>query len=358
MRIDRAAARLDDNADQLITFVANIGENRQLLVIDQRRQRFDQLALLHAIGNLGHHRDPCPATKILDCPFRADAEAAAPRRISLRNCRWWIDNQPTRRQIRPLHIVEQGHIISFGLVDQMNRRIDHFGGVVRRNVRRHPHGNPARAIGEQIGEQPRHDFGLFVFPVICGAIVDRAVVKPRHQVDGNRRQPRFGIAIRRGIVAVDIAEIALSVDQWITQRECLREADHRVINRLVAMRMIFADNIADNARALLVATRRIELEQAHRPEQAAVDRLQPVAQIGERPCGDRRHRINEITIRQRAIERRIDDVVERVCEVGGHMRRLAAKIHRGERLRKRKRPDCLRAIRPNKAKGATRWRQA
>ena len=330
VRVDRPAARLDDDTDKLIAFVADISENRQLLVIDQRRQRLDQLALLHAVRNFGNDRDPRPASQILDRPFRPDPKRSPPRRISLRNRRRRIDDQPAGRQVRPAHKMEQRPVLGVGLIDQMDCRIDHFGGVVRRNVRRHADRNPARAIGKQIGEQPRHNLGFFVFPVVGGPIIDRTVVESGHQVDGNRRQPRFGIAIGRGIIAVDIAEIALPVDQWIAQRKCLGEADHRVINRLVAMRMIFADNIANNTCAFLISARRVKLEQTHRPEQTSVNRLQPIAQIGQRPCRDRRHRINQIPVGQGAVERGIDDMVERVGKVGGHCCRLAAKIRTGE----------------------------
>ena len=48
---------------------------------------------------------------------------------------------------------------------------------------------------------------------------------------------RFGVAIGGGIVAVDIAEIALPVDERIARGEILREAHQRVIDRLIAMRV-------------------------------------------------------------------------------------------------------------------------
>ena len=65
-------------------------------------------------------------------------------------------------------------------------------------------------------------------------------------------QPRLGVAVGGGIIPVDVAEIALPVDQRVTEREILRQPDHRVIDRLVAVRMIFADDVADDARAFLV----------------------------------------------------------------------------------------------------------
>ena len=54
-----------------------------------------------------------------------------------------------------------------------------------------------------------------------------------------------------GIIAVDIAEIALPIHQRIALRETLGETNERIVDRLIAMRMIFTDDIADDASAFL-----------------------------------------------------------------------------------------------------------
>src|SRR2546425_1199685 len=78
----------------------------------------------------------------------------------------------------------------------------------------------------------------------------------------------------------------------------------------VAMPMVFADRGADHARAFLVRSAGIEAQQPHRPEQPAVDRLQPVADVGERASGDGGERVDEITLGQGFVERGVDDLVE------------------------------------------------
>ncbi len=65
-----------------------------------------------------------------------------------------------------------------------------------------------------------------------------------------RRQPRFGVAHRRGAVAVAAAEVALAVDQRIALREILRHAHQRVVGGLVAVRVEAAEHVADHARTL------------------------------------------------------------------------------------------------------------
>ena len=70
--------------------------------------------------------------------------------------------------------------------------------------------------------------------------IDRSLVEPRHQLDRRLRQPRLGITHSRGIIAVNTAKVSLTVDQHVTQAEVLGHANHCIINRTIAMRMILA----------------------------------------------------------------------------------------------------------------------
>ena len=77
-------------------------------------------------------------------------------------------------------------------------------------------------------------------------------------------QARFGVAHGGGVIAVDIAEIALPVDQRIALREILGEAHQRVVDRLIAVRMELADHVADHAGAFLEGRRPGRAAAAHR----------------------------------------------------------------------------------------------
>jgi len=110
---------------------------------------------------------------------------------------------------------------------------------------------------------------------------------------------RFGIAIGRRRIPIDIAEIALPVDERIARGEILREPDQRLVDRLVAMRMERAHHVADDLRAFLERRAGIEPENLHAVEDAPMDRLQPVAGIGKGPAGDRRKGIGKVTFFER-----------------------------------------------------------
>ncbi len=128
----------------------------------------------------------------------------------------------------------------------MQRGVAQFGGVVRRDRGRHPDRDALRAVGEQVRKSARKHDRLFRLAVIVGAEFDAVLVDAVEQELRDFGHPRFGVAIGGGIIAVDIAEIALPVHQRIARGEILRQANHRVVDRLVAMRMERAHHVADD----------------------------------------------------------------------------------------------------------------
>ena len=107
-------------------------------------------------------------------------------------------------------------------------------------------------------------------------------------------EPAFGVAHGRRRIAVDRAEIALPVDQLQAHGEILRHAHQRVVDRLVAVRVIFAHHVADHARRFDVfLVGRVALL-VHRVEDAPVHRLQAVAHVRQRPRHDHAHGVIEI----------------------------------------------------------------
>ena len=118
----------------------------------------------------------------------------------------------------------------------------------------------------------------------------------------NLGQAGLGVAVGRGIVAIDIAEIALPLDQRVALGKILGQTHQRIIDRLIAMGMELADDVADDAGAFLEPGARIEPQQTHGIEEAAVDRLQAVAHIGQRPVHDGGERIGKVALLERVAQ--------------------------------------------------------
>jgi hypothetical protein len=83
-------------------------------------------------------------------------------------------------------------------------------------------------------------------------------------------------------------------DQRVAHVEVLREADERVVRRHVAVRMVVADDLADDLRALAIGAVRGEAHLPHRVENAAMRRLEAVADVRKRAPDDHAHCVIEI----------------------------------------------------------------
>ena len=118
-----------------------------------------------------------------------------------------------------------------------------------------------------------------------------------------RVEAALGVAHRRGAVAVERPEIARAVDQRIAQREGLRHADERFVERGVAVRVEAAHHVADHLGALAVLGVGGQALLPHRVEDAALHRLQAVADVGQRARGDDRERVVEIARLRRLVQR-------------------------------------------------------
>jgi hypothetical protein len=128
-------------------------------------------------------------------------------------------------------------------------------------------------------------------------------------------EPGFRVPVGRGRIAVDRSKVALAVDQDVAHVEVLREPDERVVRRRVAVRMVVADDLADDLRALAVGAIGPQAHLPHRVQDAAVGRLQAVTYIWQRPPDDYAHRV----IHVRALHL-VFDVDGELGELIGHSR--------------------------------------
>ena len=87
----------------------------------------------------------------------------------------------------------------------------------------------------------------------------------------------------------------MTINQRITQREALRHAYHCVIDRLITMRMQFAEHITDHRCGLARFGGRIKFELIHCVQNAALHRFLAIADIGQCPAFDYRDCVIEVS---------------------------------------------------------------
>ena len=218
-----------------------------------------------------------------------------------------LDGDAPRREVRAGDDAGQVFRRRVRAFQQQMAGVDQFADIVWRYRGRHAHGDAGRAVGQKIGEAGRQDDRLFILIVIGGLEVHRVLLDPLHQEHCGRGQLALGVAHGRGVIAVDIPEIALTVDQRIPLRKVLRQPHQGVIDRGVAVRVIAAHDLADDLGAFARRRLRVQPHLVHRVHDTPVHGLETVAHIREGAIGDGRQRIGQIATRQRFAHRLIDD---------------------------------------------------
>ncbi len=202
--------------------------------------------------------------------------------------RFAAEQHPAGREVRPVDALEEAVVelvvgaVRTDLVDEVRDGIADLTDVVGRDVRRHADRDPRAAVDEQLRQAGGEHDRLFGLIVEVGDEVDGLFVDVREHLERDTRETRFGVAIGGRRVGIDRAEVAVSVDERIAQREVLRHADERVVDRRVAVRVKALQHLADDAGAFAVLLRGIESHLAHRVEDAPLHRLEAVAHVGER----------------------------------------------------------------------------
>jgi len=88
----------------------------------------------------------------------------------------------------------------------------------------------------------------------------------------------------------------MTVDQRITQREILRDANERIVGRLVAVRMVLAEHLTNNTCRFDRLGAMGETELVHGKQNAALHRFLAVFNLGQGAAFDHAHRVFEIAL--------------------------------------------------------------
>ncbi len=288
------ATDLDDDAHAFaVGFVAQVGNALDLLLAHEFGDLLDQRRLVHLIGNFGEDDGFAILADRLDRRKTAHQHRTAAGLVGLADSSA-AEDRAAGGEIRPRHDLHDFRERYLRIVDQGDAGVDDFAEVMRRDIGRHAHGDAARAIDQQVGEARRQDGRLPLLAVVVGIEVDRIGIDVLDQRQRRPRQARFRVAHGRGAVAVDRAEIPLPVDQRQAHREGLRHAHQGVIDRRVAMGMVFTHDLADDARRLHIGAVGEEIVFLRRKENAPMHRFETVAHVRQGAAHDHAHRVSEI----------------------------------------------------------------
>ena len=204
------------------------------------------------------------------------------------------ENDAAGRKVRSGHDLDQIINGERWIIDQRRARVDDLAEIVRRDVGGHADRDAAGSVDQQVWKPRRQHHRFVLVTVVVGLKIDGVFVDIVEQRHRRTRQPALGVPHGRRCIAVDRAKIALAVDQRQAHGKILRHAHERVVDRRVAVRVIFTHHVADHAGRFHVFAVRVMPLLVHRVEDAAMHRLEAVARIGERPRHDHAHGVIEI----------------------------------------------------------------
>ncbi len=201
------------------------------------------------------------------------------------------------------------------VVDEAHGGIDDFLQVVRRHVGGHADGDAGGTVDEQVGNRRGKDLGFLAGRVVVVDERDGLFLEIRKQAHAGPRQASLGVTHGCGTVAVHGTEVALSIDEHVSQRPFLRHADHGFVHSGVAVRVVLSEHVTDDERRLAVGAVRRERQLAHGVEDAAMDGLESVARIRKRAADDDGHGVVEERLAHLLLERAGGDAAGHGCRV-------------------------------------------
>ena len=272
-----AALEFNDQAHAgLVRLILNVADALDFLFVYQLGHALLQRLFVDLVGQLIHDDGlALPFVDVFKMAFGPHDDFAAPGAITIFDAVDAVNNAGCR-EVRCWNNVHQIVDGCLGIAQQMQTGVDHFVEVMRRDIGCHAHGNTARPVDQQIGNAGGQNQRFLFRPIVVGAEVHGLLVQIGQQFVGDFGKSDFCVAHRGSVVAIDRAEIALPIDQHMAHRKILRHANNGVIDRLVAMRVVFADHVAHNTRRLLVCAVPVVVELMHGKQHAPVDGLESV----------------------------------------------------------------------------------
>ncbi len=288
---DGLALELDDQPHtRAIRLVAQVADLGDLLGLHEIDDVVDQRGAVDLVRQLRDDDGAPVALELLGVRLGADADAAAAGAVGLFEPAG-AEDHAAGREVRPLDELHQ--VVGGGLrvVDHVQGGVDDLTEVVRRNVGGHADGDAGRAVDEQVRHAAGQDLGLAPRLVVVGHPVDGIGVDVAHHLNGDLAEARLRVAHGRRRVALDGAEVALTVDQRVAHVEVLRHAHESRVDDGLAVGVVVAARVAGDLGALAVLLVGGEAEVVHSDQDAPLAGLEAVAHVGKGAVGEHAHRI-------------------------------------------------------------------
>ena len=292
----RVAAQVNDDAHAAaVRLIVERRDALDLLVAHELRDLLDEARLVDLIRQLRDDDARLAVRQRLDAGIRAHLDDTAARRVRLADA-ILTEDQASRREVRSLDDLHEVVDRRIRMVDEHQRAIDDLAHVVRRDVRRHADCDARRAVDEQLRELRRQYLRLLQRLIVVRREVDRLLVDVLQHELRNLRHADLGVTHGSRRVAIDRTEVAVTICEHVAHGEILRHADDCIVDRRIAVRMIFTEDFTDDTGRFLVGLVRAHARLLHRVKDAAVYWFQAVPDIRQSTRDDDTHSVVDVRV--------------------------------------------------------------
>ena len=286
--------------------IGKVRDSVDSLILNQLGNLLDQTGLIDHIRKLCDNNPALAVRKSLDLRDRAGSDLAAAGRVGLLDSAGSEDRAPCRK-IRAFYdlkkLLDRRILIPVDLVvDDAHDRIDRLTQVMRRDIGRHTDRDTGRSVDQKVRVARGKNRRFLLRLIKVRDKIDRVFIDIGDHLRGDLRQARLCVSHSRGAVAVDRAEVAVSVDQRIARRPLLSHVDEGPVDGGVTVRVIFTHRITDDTGAFTMRLIRTVVQLDHGVQNAALNRLESVADVRQRARSDNAHRVIDIRALHRLLQ--------------------------------------------------------
>ena len=272
-------------------FVLDLGDAGKFTVPHLLGDAGNQIIRVDLVGQFGNHNG-LPAALLLDAGHAAHADGTAPGGVGVLDA-LGANDEAGGGEIGALDMLHAGFqgggVVRIRVFQQPINGVGQLPQVVRGNVGGHAHGNTVGAVHEQVRHPGRQNVGFHGFAVVVGGEIHGVFADVPHHFHGERGEPTLGVPHGGRAVVAAGTKVALAVDQRVAHIPVLGEPHQGVVDSGVAVRVELAHGVRHGPGGLDIAAVGSIAGVVHGVEDAAVDGLQAVPNLRQRPTHNDRH---------------------------------------------------------------------
>ena len=300
------ALHVNYNAHTLtVALVVGIAYALQLAFLHEFGNVFDELSLVHTVGNLCDH-NLVVLVACLDIRLRTHNDTASAGLIGILYSLQAHD-VGTCGEVGTLHMLHQSLGIHLWIVHVCHTGVNNLAQVVGGDVGCHTHGNTGSTVDQQVGDTCGHNGWLLQSVVEVVGHVHRLLLQILHHSLAHHAQTRLGVTHCCSTVAVHRTEVTLTVNQCVAHVPLLCHAHQGAIDRAVAMGMILTQHLTHDTCTLLVRFVVCIAQSLHTIEDTAVYGFETVTHIGQGTCHNDTHRVVDVAFPHLGLDVHFDD---------------------------------------------------